>query len=588
MLTIAVPILGDVIDEGDTESFTVVLNGATGATLGTPTAHAVVIQDNDPLPTLSVADTTVAESAGSVVFTVTLTGPTARQVGVNYAVLDGTALAAAADYTPASGTLTFEAGTTTQSVAVALANDGWTEPTETLRLQLAAPVNATITDDSAEAAILDDDGTYVPLDPTLPGVFLADADGGPDADDYVLVGNPQGTPVTARLTITLGSGSGVTRDIPLAAYQRQDVPLALEPGVSGQRGASVAVQALTPGTAVDADHSVYWGTNWTGGRSTEGVTPATAWYFAEGSVGYFEEYLAVYNLEDQAIDVRFEFFLASGDVVVRTAPILAGPGRLRVRVRDWLGAVDHGTQVTAVRLDTGAAARIVAERTMEWEDDRREGHSSPGVSALSTTWWLAEGSSGGFDTYVALLNPSAVTATATLTYRDEEGVPFPVQIVVPAHARATVLTPTWVPSPYAISVVSDAPLAAERLMYGGTTWAVGTAGVGAASGATTWRFAEGATGSAFDTYFTAADTSGLGATVTFTFTTATGAAVGYDLVVPPGARRAPDRGPRAGTADGVSHNGDGDAAGGSRAGDVLARRGRRPGPRARPTDGGCP
>ncbi len=91
-----------------------------------------------------------------------------------------------------------------------------------------------------------------------------------------------------------------------------------------------------------------------------------------------------------------------------TVIIPAGPGRVRLRVRDWLGTVgDHATRLTATRLDTGAPALVVAERTAVWEADQRGGASTPGASTLATTWHLAEGNRGAFDSYYAVVNPQA-------------------------------------------------------------------------------------------------------------------------------------------------------------------------------------
>jgi hypothetical protein len=90
-----------------------------------------------------------------------------------------------------------------------------------------------------------------------------------------------------------------------------------------------------------------------------------------------------------------------------------------VNVREDLGLADHGTRVEARRVDTGAPAPIVVERTMRWEADAREGHSSPGVPALSGLWFFAEGNRGVFDTYFLVMNPSGANAALTFTFVTE-------------------------------------------------------------------------------------------------------------------------------------------------------------------------
>ena len=92
------------------------------------------------------------------VFTVTLSGATARMVTVNRATANNTAVAPG-DYTAlSSATLTFPAGTTTQQVIVQVIGDTVGENDETFNLNLSAPVNATIADTQGVGTITNDDG----------------------------------------------------------------------------------------------------------------------------------------------------------------------------------------------------------------------------------------------------------------------------------------------------------------------------------------------------------------------------------------------------------------------------------------------
>ena len=74
-----------------------------------------------PGPSLSINDVTVSEGdAGTKTasFTVTLSAASGSTVTVAYATANGTATTADSDYVAKSGTLTFNAGTTTQPVSV--------------------------------------------------------------------------------------------------------------------------------------------------------------------------------------------------------------------------------------------------------------------------------------------------------------------------------------------------------------------------------------------------------------------------------------------------------------------------------------
>jgi predicted outer membrane repeat protein len=136
-----VEVIGDTLDEAD-ETFFVDLVNPVGAVLGRPRGTATIL-DDDPLPTLSISDVSVTEGiAGGVApFTVTLSAPSGRPVSVGFTTVDQTATAGE-DYTAASGTLTFAAGETSKTIAVAILSDSGAEPAETFAVDLRDPVNA--------------------------------------------------------------------------------------------------------------------------------------------------------------------------------------------------------------------------------------------------------------------------------------------------------------------------------------------------------------------------------------------------------------------------------------------------------------
>ncbi|HYH37693.1 MAG TPA: carbohydrate-binding domain-containing protein [Azospirillum sp.] len=86
------------------------------------------------------------------VFTVKLSSAATGTVKVNYATVDGTAKAGS-DYTAASGTLTFNPGETTKTVAVKVLGDSVAEGTETFSLKLSTATGATLADDTGAGAI---------------------------------------------------------------------------------------------------------------------------------------------------------------------------------------------------------------------------------------------------------------------------------------------------------------------------------------------------------------------------------------------------------------------------------------------------
>ena len=131
---------------------------------GRPLSHSLSETIASPVG-ISVADARVEEGAGAVLeFAVTLSRAAAGQVTVDYQTVNGTA-SAGTDYTAADGTLTFEAGESSQTVEVAVLDDSHDEGEETMTLRLSNPSEGRLAD--AEAT-----GTIENTDP-LPRALLA-------------------------------------------------------------------------------------------------------------------------------------------------------------------------------------------------------------------------------------------------------------------------------------------------------------------------------------------------------------------------------------------------------------------------------
>ena len=131
-------------------------------------AQGITVPDNvtltitdDDAPSLSIADASVTEgdsgTSATLTFTVTLTPAATLPVTVDWKTADGTATAGT-DYTAANGSLTFESGDASKTVAVTVTGDDTDEPNETITVTLSNAPGATITDATATGTITDDDG----------------------------------------------------------------------------------------------------------------------------------------------------------------------------------------------------------------------------------------------------------------------------------------------------------------------------------------------------------------------------------------------------------------------------------------------
>ena len=105
----------------------------------------------------SVSDAEVDEAAGATLdFTVTLSRASSSETTVDYATSDGTAVAGS-DYTAASGTLTFPAGTTSKTVKVKVLDDAHDEGSETMTFTLSNASGAALGDAEATGTIRNTD-----------------------------------------------------------------------------------------------------------------------------------------------------------------------------------------------------------------------------------------------------------------------------------------------------------------------------------------------------------------------------------------------------------------------------------------------
>ncbi|MYH27712.1 MAG: hypothetical protein F4137_02425, partial [Acidobacteria bacterium] len=153
--TIRVDTLQDDDYEGD-EAFTVRLSSPSRATLDDATGEGT-INDDDPLPTVSIDNDPTVDEGDTARFEVTLSATSIVSVKVRYATMDGTAVEGA-DYTGTSGTLTFAPGTDSRTVDVRTRQDTADEPdTETFTLELSDPEDATLGTSTRTGTITDDD-----------------------------------------------------------------------------------------------------------------------------------------------------------------------------------------------------------------------------------------------------------------------------------------------------------------------------------------------------------------------------------------------------------------------------------------------
>lgn len=170
---IAVTIHGDLIDEGDSESFTVQLSNAVNANLGDPQATGLIMDDDTARVSLDVGPMVQEGNSGTRTadFTINLDTPAAFPVTVDYSTSSGTGgnfATPGVDFEPISGTLHFAAGETEQTVSVLIYGDTEEEADELFNMSLSNAAPISIYASASLGHILNDDGLpqktlYLPL-----------------------------------------------------------------------------------------------------------------------------------------------------------------------------------------------------------------------------------------------------------------------------------------------------------------------------------------------------------------------------------------------------------------------------------------
>lgn len=282
---------------------------------------------------------------------------------------------------------------------------------------------------------------------------------------------------------------------------------------------------------------------------TAGTHPrgAPVRFFSEGAHGrFFATSLALFAPASTSTVVNLRFLGPSGETLAWPV-IVPAPGSAFVNLDDV------GLPFSEFGIVVEAPVPVAAERRMTWDRTGLYGsHSSSGVGSPSTTWHFAEGATiAGMQTFFLLQNPGDAPATATLRYLLATGNVQERVHTVPARSRLTV----WAnqegapldAAEFSTTVVSDRPLVAERAMYRdapGEMFAAGSVAAGVAAPATSWFFAEGATGAFFDTYLLLANPNDAPATVSVEFIRAhevgdiaTALPIGKTYVLTPHSRR---------------------------------------------------
>jgi len=260
------------------------------------------------------------------------------------------------------------------------------------------------------------------------------------------------------------------------------------------------------------------------------------WYLAEGSTAWgFSTYITIENPNTNSVDAQITYQTTKGPVSGRTVNLPA-LSQASVNPQEVLGEQDFSTKVVCKEGKT-----IAVDRTMVWTGagaPSEEGHSSVGVTAPTSKWYLPEGSSAwGFECWLLIQNPNSREASCDVTYMIEGEGPKTVNHKVPAGSRATFNMGGDIGAKDAsVMVSSNMPIIPERAMYRNNR-REGHDSIGTTSPASDFYLAEGSTAWGFTTYVLVQNPNKTPTNVTITYMTPSGAKPQPAFTMSPNSRK---------------------------------------------------
>ena len=264
-------------------------------------------------------------------------------------------------------------------------------------------------------------------------------------------------------------------------------------------------------------------------------------YYSEGSTGEF--FTTTYSLTNpwpEPATVSFRFQLPEGPEVTHALTLAAG------QHLELDASTVPGLESTAFSTVISADRQIFSARTMDWDRSGYGTHRGTGVGEPRTTWYMAEGATiGRFSLFYLLQNPGDVPATVTIRYLIQALGTAPVvrTYLVAPRSRYTIAVhddPALAHQELSAQITTDGPpIVLERAMYwsGPRLFEAGAAVTAAPAPATTWYFAEGATGTFFEMFLLLANPGVQDVTATVRYLLPDGNVTSRVHAIPAGTRR---------------------------------------------------
>jgi Beta-propeller repeat len=354
--------------------------------------------------------------------------------------------------------------------------------------------------------------------------YLAEGATGPFFDTQLALFNPGNTSAVVLLRFQIEGQAEVPMLISLPPRTRR--ALNVDTDVPGLAEASFATVAESDAQIV-VDRTMTWDANGFGSHAeTAAAELSKNWYLAEGAThGAFDLFYLLQNPHPtQAATVDITYLRPEGQAPITVRYEVPARGRLTVNV-DAVETVPNQPpnqrplRATDVSASIASDLPILVERAMYQTGGGRlfnAGHESMGISSPSTSWFFAEGATGGyFDMYLLLANPSDQDAFVKIDYLFAGGgVLTKENIHVAGKSRKTLSIdgedPLLADAAMSMRITSTVPIIAERAMWWPSPrWHEAHNSAGSVITSPRWAVAEGEVGGTRNlvTYVLIANTS---------------------------------------------------------------------------------
>jgi Family of unknown function (DUF5719) len=341
------------------------------------------------------------------------------------------------------------------------------------------------------------DGNDLTLTPPMTTYHLSEGATGTFFDTDLLIANPWDQAIVVDVTFLPENAGTLARQYTLAPQSRRTIRVDEIDGLESAAFSTIVKPTVERPIAVE--RTMRWDATGYGGHTEKATAgPATTWYFAEGSEGFFRTFLLLANPQTTP-NVAHVTWLREGAGAIERSYELLPTSRRTVAAVDDLELVNQAFGITVTFDQPG-----VAERAMYFGGPPafKGGHESAGVTAPSTTWLLAEGATGsGFETFILVANPGSEEADVTFTFLPADGPPASIERKAAGRSRVTVnpeAEDLSIPlGPVATQVTATKPVIAERAQYwpfGPAEWTEAHNSFGVTEAAPSWLLAEGRVG----------------------------------------------------------------------------------------------